>query len=190
LKARYDQLGNHERFELTAGTRWTQSSTGMVFKLLASSSGATDLAVDGSTASAWYRYTCPASREVWLERVNIVILDPGIEPDRFGGSSAVTNGLEVRTWTVASSSVILDFTDGNTILNNSDWGLLAGPDTPIQSVAGGARPDQLTVRWTIGKSGAALKLTSGQALEFLVQDDLTGLDSFKAMVQGITRSTT
>jgi hypothetical protein len=138
-----------------------------------------DMNVDGSSTPVVYKYTAPHSIEV--TRMNILVMDVGMGHNEFGGLGALlTNGLEIKAFN--SSNVLLkDFTDGQNIKSNDDWALLAGVDVQL---ADSAQNDLQPIRWTFEKAGAKLLLESGDYIQIKVQDNLTDLTKFQAMVQG------
>lgn len=156
-----------------------------IFSLLDSGSGV-DMNVDGGTP-VHFKYTVPTNHTAYIERINFTLLDITMQNDLFGGLAALTNGVLVRAYD-ADDTLLLDFLDGEPIKQNSDFCLLAGTDAPVSA---GAGADFLPIRWTVAKAAeqndgrlAALKLTEGQYIRVTVQDNLTGLDRFRGMVQG------
>jgi hypothetical protein len=157
-----------------------------VFKYLADSD-VVDMSASSDTSKT-FEYTVPAGKNFYLQRVNFVIVDGSITPAKFGGLSALTNGLKIQVLSSAGAEVI-DFTDGQNIKTNSDFALLAGVDSIIRPAAG---DDMFPVRWTIDKAGD-LKAEKGNFImgplsvfRITVQDDLSGITLFKAMIQGVT----
>lgn len=124
-----------------------------------------------------------AAYQLSLTRVCISIVDGGLQPAKFAGLSALTNGIKVQC-VDAAGVVLVDFLDGLTIKQNADWALLAGVDAVVFASVG---DDHLPVRWTLSKAtGEALTLTEGRMLRFTIQDDLTGITLFRIMGQGKT----
>ena len=107
--------------------------------------------------------------------------------DRVGGrtglASALTNGIvvEVVNGSGSTATQLFDFTDGQNIKTNENWTLLSGTDAVATPAAG---DDALPIRWTLAKSGSSLYLKPGHRIRFTLQDDLTGISSMRAMVQG------
>ena len=154
----------------------------MFFRFLRSN-GSKDMNIDGSVTPVTFSVEHHrAVMDMDIFRVNMVILDAGPAASEFGGiPNGLTNGLLIRVMD-SQGNILLDFLDGLTIRNNSDFGLLAGPDWPIVT---GAGTDAVSVRWTIAKAGDSVVLNKGDRFEVVVQDDLTSLDSFRIQVQGI-----
>lgn len=154
----------------------------MFFRFL-KNNGSKDMDVNGSVTPVVFSIEHHRSNMVMdIFRVNMVILDAGPAASEFGGiANGLTNGLVIRI-VDSQGNILIDFFDGQTIRNNSDFGLLAGPDWPIVT---GAGTDAVSVRWTIAKAGDSVVLNKGDRFEIVVQDDLTPLDSFRVQVQGI-----
>lgn len=159
----------------------------MLYKFARNSTGSIDLSftTSGTTAAPVdYSYTVPAEKIGLIRRCNIAGYDGSITPSKFMGIAALANGVMIEAMSSGSTSLI-DFTDGHYIKRNSDWGFLAGVDVRYNIVAG---DDGLDVRWTIGRAGAILYLTSGESLTFKVQDDLSAVSELSIMVQGLELS--
>jgi len=161
-------------------------ATAAIFKLLTWESGpgsGTDMITDytGSVNSVFV-YQVASGKVAYISRLNILLLDGGIKPDKFGGIAALSKGCLVKVVSSADAEV-LDFTNGLGITTNARFAYLAGSD--IQEVAG-TSVDALPIRWTLDKAfaGRPLKLVSQQKLQWTNQDDLTGLSEFRVMVQG------
>ncbi len=152
----------------------------LIFTYLRSSTDE-NMAVDGSSTAVTFDYTCPAGKRALIHRINFFIVDNAMQYGRFGGLTAgLTNGLLIKAHD-ADDAVLLDFLNGETIQTNEDFTTLSGVDAIIEPTAG---DDYLPIRWTIAKSGAELHLQPGQYIRLTVQDNLTGLTKFEAMVQG------
>jgi hypothetical protein len=151
-----------ERYKLPLSTAVTADR--FVFEFLRDGSSR-DMKVDGSVTP-----------------VNF-IEDGNIAPSKFGGVSALSNGCLIKALDTDGSTVIKDFMDGETIKTHWELALLAGVDVEVDA---GAGDDVVPIRWTIAKAGATLLLETSQRIRFTVQDDLTNLSNFYAMVQGKT----
>lgn len=112
-----------------------------------------------------------------LFRINIIIHDSAITTNTFGGLPALTNGLRILA-VDANDNELQDFKDGQTIKANRDWVPLAGVD--VYTVG-----DMLAIRWTIAKAGSPIWFDGGGKMRVIVQDNLSGLDFFEMMAQGI-----
>jgi hypothetical protein len=137
-----------------------------------------DMNVDGTTP---VNFDFVATADTNVERIMFFIEDGNIAPSKFGGVSALATGCLLKVLDTDGTTVIKDFLDGETITTHPEFSLLAGVD--IQPDAG-AGDDVVPIRWTISKAGAKLLLLTDQRVRFTVQDDLTGLTKFYALLQG------
>jgi len=165
-----------------------------IFKLLASTGGVTNLAsttvTGASSAPVAFEY---ASTSDWVfSRMNCLLIDGGTDPADFGGiagglstaTSGSTDGSAGLRFRIldASSNVLIDFTADRQIRTNSDFVLLAGVDSNIET---GVGDDALQVRWTITKAGEEMQLLAGERVQCYNIDDLDAVTSFEVMVQGV-----
>jgi len=176
--------GTEMQVDIVSAAVSSVPGTEALFDFLAYESGTgsgDDMNIDGSTPGV-YSYKAPSGKVVYVSRINFIITDGNIKPDSFGGISALANGCLVKH-TSSASVTILDFLAGATLKTNSDFAWLAGAD--IQPVSG-TSVDSLPVRWTLDKAfaGRAFKLADQEKIQLTIQDDLTGLTSFRAMIQG------
>ncbi len=131
-----------------------------------------------------FSYVVPADFRAVFTRLTVELLDATVDPGIFGGIGVLANGLEITTRTAADAEIV-DYTDGLNIRRNGDWALLAGIDSEPDTAVG-PNPDLWSVRWTFSKSFTEpMELTAGQSFRILVQDDLTTLDLFHCMLQGL-----
>jgi hypothetical protein len=151
------------------------------FKAFKTSGGSAEMDVDGSTPVDFF-VTAPSTGTVSVTRVIFVMVDAGIGYGEFGGlGSALTNGLEVKTFDV-DDNLLIDWTDGLNIKANEDFGVLAGSDNVSVPAIG---DDSFPVRWTVEKAGAVLRLEVGDYMRIRVQDNLSALTKFRAFLQGV-----
>lgn len=140
-----------------------------------------EMAVNGSLGSpVIFEYVAP--EPVLMSRINLQINDILPTADKFGGIAALTNGVLIQIRDTDDTTLI-DFSDNIGIKANHDFVLLAGIDVDIVS---GGGVGLVAVRFTVSKAGNLLRLETGQKFVLVVRDNLTGLDSFEAMVQGVT----
>lgn len=149
----------------------------LLYKRLRTSTGASDMVV---TTTTQFFYSPP--QPALISRVLFDIVDNAMQVDRFGGLGALTNGVKVEILEAEDDSVVLDFLDGDTIKSNFEFSHLAGTDAFVEPTAG---DDELLVRWSIWKSGAVLYLPPTRKFAVTIQDNLTGLSHFDAVLQGI-----
>lgn len=98
---------------------------------------------------------------------------------KFGGISKLTYGLQGR---VLSSGAYISYTNWK---SNGDMARDMY-DVVFDARSGGGGDFGTTARFTFQNLGTALELNgdNGDELQFLIQDDLTGLDTFELGVQG------
>ena len=195
-------LGRKYTARVVATASLGATSTELVFKFIATSSGATNMNDStGASTTAPIKFSYPstaglaAGRTFSLTRVNFMIQDATIKNQGFGGiSTGLAAGLKLgvyATSTVSSTVApdVIDFFDGQTLKKHDQFTYLAGIDiTPLSTIA--AADGFIPVRWTVAKAGAPLSMTSGQQFRVVVQESLAGITEFQAMVQGVLRSTT
>ena len=142
-----------------------------------------DMNVNGSITAVDFKYICPVGKVVFLYRMNILITDAAMKIDKFGGLAALSTGVVVGFYD-SEDNILLDPLDGDTIKTNEDFSFLAGVDATIQV---GAGLDSLPIRWTFTRSvGGPFRLNAGEYIQFKVQDNLSTVSSFHAIVQGIS----
>ena len=155
-----------------------QLASRQIYTLLRDNSNNTQIGGASTTATSTFAFN--PGRTCMIERVNVPVVDGSMTPDKFAGLSALTNGLLIRVCDAAGVEQI-DYTDGEGIKTNSDWGILAGSDNTIVVAAG---TGGMVVRWTIAKSGSPLLLPANHEFQVIRRDNLVGITSMKAMVQG------
>jgi hypothetical protein len=140
--------------------------------------------VVGSLAAPLIYEVTPPSDEVWhIERVLLSITDQTAMDDAlFGGITALTNGVVL----------IEDKTINQTITN---WKTNAHMKEDMYDVNYSLKAPAgfygLNGRFTFERMGAIIKLDGsvGDSLKIYIQDDLSGLDTFRMKAQGHTEGT-
>ncbi len=158
-----------------------------VFKYLKNGNNEIDMNQDGTHGPMYgsFRLTVPCNKEYWVWRVNLVIRDHrAITLNGFGGQPDPLDLGLLISYKDSDDQLLTDYTGGVPIRTNGDFVFLAGVDAQTFSPPGSM--DLLPIRWTIARAGTPLHMTCGQYLEFLVQDNLTGLRFFRTMVQGFS----
>ena len=144
--------------------------------------GSEDMNVNGSVTAVDFKYTCPVGKVVLVSRLHFHILDSNVDPNDFGGiAGGIATGLILGAFD-SDDSQILDFLDGDTIKKNTHFDHIAGTDANVKT---GTGLDALAVRFSVHKSGASMRLTAGQYIQMTVQDDLTTLNEFTTLIQGL-----
>lgn len=152
-----------------------------IFKFLRNGA-MTQMNVNGSVTPVNFRYTVPAGKQVWLHRLHMTATNTNMSKTTFFGEVALTNGLTFQVHD-QTDALLIDFLDGEPITVTHEFGALVGVD--IQTVASGAGNDYESVRWTIANSGEPLFMDEGSYIECVISDDLTGISTMKAMIQGV-----
>lgn len=144
--------------------------------------GLTDMAVDGSTTPQIFHVTLSSSIAIHVTRIIVHIEDNSAMDDgKFGALSALTNGVVVRVYRVATGKY-------ETIINaktNGEWAQRAYDVSYADNAPSGTYG--FRVRRAFGgedKAGSAILLEPGDAFQVVVQDDLTDLLGFGLAVQG------
>jgi hypothetical protein len=142
------------------------------------------MAVDGSSVAKVFKFRATQGRRCDIYRMIVSISDgANWSADEFGNlGSALSNGILIQVLDVTDDSEVLDLCDGLPITLNVDWAKYCY-DTSLDEFSAGT--DYMKVRWTFERSGAALTMTDKMYFAMTIQDDLTGLDSFHAMLQGV-----
>jgi hypothetical protein len=138
-----------------------------------------DMNVSGTLASPVIYEVTPPSDEVWhITRILVSITDNvAMDDAKFGGLSSLTNGVVIRE----------NKTINDTISNwKSNQHMIEDMYDITYSDKAPAGSYGLRGRFTFKNSDVALRLdgSSGDKLEVLIQDDLTGLSTFKIKAQG------
>jgi hypothetical protein len=143
----------------------------------------TNMAVSGSLASPEIFEIDPPDGTIWqLTRIMHSITDQTAMDDaKFGGITALTNGVALRATTAAGRTVV--FANWK---SNSDMKLdMYDVDYSTKAPSGFFG---LNGRWTFTKAEVIAELDGDaspiQKMEVLIQDNLTGLDTFEMKAQG------
>jgi hypothetical protein len=143
---------------------------------------ARNMAVDGSGTTQIFQIgplPSPSTAVVDITRIMGHILDSSVMDDgKFGGLTALTNGVVLRK----NDGVITNLWNVKT---NGDLALLCDNFVYSEKAPGGQYGAGFRNTYAgQGNHGVVLELMPGEYLEILIQDDLTGLDSFTMMAQG------
>lgn len=141
-----------------------------------------DLNVDGSSTTQIFAVSgagTGSTLEIDITRIIFQITDnTAMDDGTFGGISALTRGIVLRINNGITSNIY-------NIKSNGDFGLVAFDKTYSDKAPAGTFG--LTVRSTFAgqnKHGVAIRLKENEKLELLIQDDLTGITSFRMLAQG------
>lgn len=151
-------------------------------RLASAPAGSIEMAVDGTTPK---KFGYQADGDSVISRVNFVMECSTAPTDReFCDLTSLTNGLKIEIIDTDGSTVLLDFMAGLTLKENRDFALFAGSD--VSSGFANTNNRSVFVRWTLAKAfgGQPLWLGDNQHLQITVQDNIDGLVTFMAKVQG------
>lgn len=149
-----------------------------------------DMNVNGSITPQKFQLKAPAGKSIHVSRLIWEIQDAVIDYRFwFGEGTALANGCSVEVVDTDLTTVLQGFeaqTDEVGVLKRTtDFAHLASQDLSIlQSSQNPTDPDVMVIRWSLFKSMYSPVLTPGQALQFTVNDNLTGMDLFRVTAQG------
>lgn len=141
--------------------------------------GSRDLNVDGSTTPVDFLLSPATGKKVVVKTLVLVFVDTAIDFSKFGGIAAITNGLEIFTKEGGESERQIN----DALLDNADFYGLA-TDILLQSTPGS---DILKIELDLSaKLGTQFELTAtrGDYVKITVNDDLSGLNEFYAIIFG------
>ena len=146
-------------------------------------SGTINAVGDYSSASAEFKVQCGAHEHIQCHRVIVLIEDAGpMSADDYGGISALTNGVECYVKDRAGA-INYRMTDTNfPIKSNLQWSAYCHD---VKEINFGSGNDAVSVRWTFAKSGGPVSLKPGWSLNFLCQDNFSGIVTHLFQVQGM-----
>lgn len=141
-----------------------------------------------SGATGTFYLAPPAGVIYRVERMLVTVEDTaGFSAAEYGNLGALlTNGIQVRVHN--GTSTVQDLTDGIPVKGNAGWARFCY-DADLK--AWGVGNEILVARWTFSKMGAPLRLDGDatEALEVLLDDDLTGLVAHYFLAQGVVEDT-
>ncbi len=132
-----------------------------------------------------YRASTDEKVETLIRRLNIVYHGTNILPAKFGGETALGNGIKIQICDGDNNVKKVypeDLPGWNTIKANADWARLAGRDA--EPVTGSGVKGAVYVRWTLMKGPGELWLPPGFAIQAIVQDDIAAAAPLTMNVQG------
>jgi hypothetical protein len=128
----------------------------------------------------------PVGELYYVSRMIVNVEDSGtFDSGKYGNNVVLDNGIKVNAKHESGQKETL-LTGQKTIQKNVDWG---GVCYDVVYQAFGQGNNFLSVRWTFSKAGRPLKLDgdTGDYLEVVVSDDMTGLVGHLFLVQGIVQ---
>lgn len=137
-----------------------------------------DMVVDGSVTPQSFRVVCPTDKVITLDLLELHIIDAGLNVNEFGALPALTNGCVMNLR--SASDEILSVLSASPVKNNLDLNHLGSVDVQI-----GGGQDAVWARWDISKTfGYRIILEEGQYVEWLIRDNMAGIEHFEGTVHG------
>lgn len=115
---------------------------------------------------------------IFVNRIITTIQDSGsVDAASYGNGIALTNGILLQKID-KNNNIIIDFTAGQSILTNTDWGTNCFDVKPSEFGGGN---NYVLAKWTLTKdsNGKGLRLEDGERLVMRLKDDFTGLVGHK-----------
>lgn len=142
-------------------------------------SNAVSMVVNASAvAPKYFQYVVPSDKNFVLLKQNIIICDGAITMLKFGGLAALTNGCYWRI-VDASDNVKFNFHSGAPIVANFEFFNVSSTSVQIQTGS-----DFLAMDFLSSTLSFAPVLQAGWKLQFVIRDNLTGIDQFQSCVVG------
>lgn len=139
-----------------------------------------NLEVDGSVTPMAYNVGPSSSEniEIHIHGIHIIMVtDTAPVFNGFGDLPALTNGIVLRR--IGNNPATLW-----NVKSNSDFSLLSF-DVRVNSAANqGWDVNGMAVHFSFDNHGSVIRLTPTDTLQLIIQDDITGLTSFRAMAYG------
>ncbi len=137
--------------------------------------------VDGSVTPVDFDINPPPDRAVVLDSLHFVLQGTNMTPSKFGGLTALTNGIALQI--LEGEDIVVDFAQAFRITMNADFSLFS--EGAIQSFGAGA-DDMLSTTFDFQLSGRLLLMNGVETVRIKIQDDLSGgaLSRFECMARG------
>lgn len=149
-------------------------------------SGNTDMAADFSVTPGRYYFENPAALDADFHANRLVIQysDAANQSTEEFGKLGVplTNGIEISIRNAFDDALISKLTGALPIKANAHWARFCYDGRP--DTYGAGTDDYVSVRWTLSEVGKLVTLQPGQILAFDLNDNLAGLSTFTANMQG------
>jgi hypothetical protein len=109
-----------------------------------------------------------------------ILDDSAMDDAKFGGITALTRGILLRKKLVSG-----DYINYFNVKKNSEFAMLGYDVSYSDKAPAGSFGFRTRITYAgVGKHGVTIRLQPGEAIELLLQDDLTDLSDFHLMVQG------
>ena len=139
--------------------------------------GSSEINVDGSVTPVSFIAEPNTNKNLIVYRLLLVMEDASMSWTKFGGLTALTNGVDIKVTEDGTERDIVT----DPIKTNRDF-VWNAYDVEIDN----ATTSVLRMRWTFQRAGTVLTLKDAQSdnIKIVVNDDLTGISYFKATAQG------
>jgi len=168
--------GAKERLDVNA-TFSENPFPGLSFSSFLENVGSSDMRVDGSGTPVTFT-TAPPTGKIWyIHTIDVIIEDTGMNFTKFGGLTALTNGVDFKVKQNGLSEAALA-----TVNRNGDFYIFAN-DAFIES----STTDILVAHIRVQiNTGTTMKLIDSNSDSFsvVVNDNLTSLDVFQVLLRG------
>lgn len=156
----------------------TQLYKGKYISVKIKNAGSPDMNIDGSSTPVAFTAGPGSGKKWYVTRMLLTIEDENISHTKFGGiAGGLTNGVDIK---ITENGTERDLATSIIKTNTAFYQLCY--DINIES----AVTDILAMRWTFLKGGTSLqfKNTTSDNLKIIINDNLTSLISFQAIIQG------
>lgn len=137
------------------------------------------MVVNGSVTPVEFAFVVPADKFFALSQLVLVLVDGAITATKFGGISALANGISILA-TDEDDVTQYDFHAGGPIKQNYEFNHIGGARISATSGA-----DTIAVNWSSDLMGVYPVLSPGWKLKVIIRDNLAGIDSFEATCTGL-----
>jgi len=139
--------------------------------------GSRDMNVNGSVTPVSFTAGPGSGKRWYIARLLVTLEDSSINHTKFGGQAALTNGIDFKVTESGTERDVIP----HRIKKNGQWRHFSY-DSAIES----ASTDIMTIRWTFANGLTAFKLNNADSdnLKIIVNDDLTSISTFVAVIQG------
>ena len=144
------------------------------------------LNVDGSVTPQVFEYVVPAGKNAWIKRLTVAGSNEDIEMSNFLGIAPLTNGVEAMILD-NNNNVIFNYTAINKIKTTLSLALLNGDSiaSTIDKNGAGQVDSVLFGNDFKENSGEELFMREGWKFRVIVNDNLTGINIFLALIRGV-----
>ena len=143
-----------------------------------------DMNVNGLLLPIEFTYTVPLNKDLLLGKITFsLVVNKAVQAHKFGTKVALGNGCLISIQEPGAGP-LHDLLSAVPIRTNGDWASIAG--NRVKELPGSRG---MGVTWDVEDSlgGSQLLVPQDYTITMIIQDDLTHLISFRAMVHGYLR---